>query len=70
MQRLKAHAAEFRKVLGAPGPIGRRLEFMVQEMGREANTAASKGNDAGISAGAVAIKAELEKIKEQVENLE
>jgi uncharacterized protein (TIGR00255 family) len=70
IQRLKAHTAEFRKMTAAKGQIGRRLEFLTQEMGREANTIASKGNDAEISSTAVAIKAELEKIKEQAENLE
>jgi len=70
LQRLEAHTREFRKVIQGKDPIGRRLEFLVQEMGREANTIASKGNDAEISSRAVAIKAELEKIKEQAENLE
>jgi len=70
IQRLKTHTAEFRKLTSSKGQIGRRLEFLTQEMGREANTIASKGNDAGISSAAVAIKAELEKIKEQAENLE
>ena len=70
VQRLKAHTAEFRKVMATRGPIGRRLDFLSQEMGREANTIASKGNDAEISANAVEIKSELEKIKEQVENVE
>lgn len=69
-QRLKAHTAEFRKVIAGKGQVGRRLDFLTQEMGREANTIASKGNDAEISACAVEIKSELEKIKEQVENVE
>lgn len=70
IQRLKTHTEEFRKLTDSKGQIGRRLEFLTQEMGREANTIASKGNDAEISSAAVAIKAELEKIKEQAENLE
>jgi uncharacterized protein (TIGR00255 family) len=69
-QRLTAHIAEFRKVLSGEGQVGRRLDFLTQEMGRETNTIASKGNDAAISASAVEMKAELEKIKEQVDNLE
>jgi uncharacterized protein (TIGR00255 family) len=69
-QRLKAHVEEFRKILASKGPVGRRLDFLAQEMGREINTTASKGNDAEISLRAVEMKAELEKIKEQVENLE
>lgn len=70
VHRLRAHMAELRRALGAPGPVGRRLEFLVQEMSREANTIASKGNDAEIASCAVALKAELEKIREQVENIE
>jgi uncharacterized protein (TIGR00255 family) len=70
VQRLRAHTAEFRKIIAGKGQVGRRLDFLTQEMGREANTIASKGNDAEISACAVEIKAELEKIKEQVENVE
>jgi len=70
VQRLHAHVAEFRKVTATKGAIGRRLDFLTQEMGREANTIASKGNDAEVSAAAVEIKSELEKIKEQVENVE
>ena len=69
-QRLTAHIAEFRKIISADGQVGRRLDFLTQEMGRETNTIASKGNDAAISACAVEMKAELEKIKEQVDNLE
>jgi uncharacterized protein (TIGR00255 family) len=70
IQRLRTHTGEFRKTLAGDGQLGRRLDFLTQEMGREANTIASKGNDAEISACAVDIKAELEKIKEQVENIE
>jgi len=70
IQRLRTHTSEFRKTLGGNGQLGRRLDFLTQEMGREANTIASKGNDAEISVCAVDIKAELEKIKEQVENIE
>jgi uncharacterized protein (TIGR00255 family) len=70
VQRLQAHVVEFRKVTATKGAIGRRLDFLTQEMGREANTIASKGNDAEVSAAAVEIKSELEKIKEQVENVE
>ena len=70
LQRLGAHTTEFRKILRLKGPIGRRLDFLTQEMVRETNTIASKGNDASISGWAVEIKAEIEKIKEQVENVE
>jgi uncharacterized protein (TIGR00255 family) len=70
LQRLGSHIGEFRKVIAAQGQVGRRLDFLLQEMGREANTIASKGNDAEISAAAVEMKADLEKLKEQVENVE
>jgi uncharacterized protein (TIGR00255 family) len=70
IQRLRAHIGEFRKILGLKGQVGRRLDFLTQEMGRETNTILSKGNDTRISALGVEIKTELEKIKEQVENVE
>ena len=70
IQRLRAHIGEFRKIVGQKGQVGRRLDFMTQEMGRETNTIASKANDGEIAASAVEMKAELEKIKEQVENVE
>lgn len=70
IQRLRAHIGEFRKIVAQKGQLGRRLDFMTQEMGRETNTIASKANDGEIAASAVEMKAELEKIKEQVENVE
>lgn len=70
IQRLRGHIGEFRKILGLKGQVGRRLDFLTQEMGRETNTILSKGNDTRISALGVEIKTELEKIKEQVENVE
>jgi uncharacterized protein (TIGR00255 family) len=70
IQRLRAHIGEFRKIIAQKGQLGRRLDFMTQEMGRETNTIASKANDGEIAANAVEMKAELEKIKEQVENVE
>jgi uncharacterized protein (TIGR00255 family) len=70
IQRLRAHIGEFRKIVAQKGQLGRRLDFLTQEMGRETNTIASKANDGEIAASAVDMKAELEKIKEQVENVE
>jgi len=70
IQRLRAHFGEFRKIMETKGQIGRRLDFLTQEMGRETNTIVSKGNDTEISQCGVEIKTELEKIKEQVENVE
>lgn len=70
MSRLAFHSAKLKQVLGEKQPIGRKIEFLAQEMTREANTLASKSNDGEVSALAVEIKAEVEKIKEQAENVE
>ncbi|MHC4840739.1 MAG: YicC/YloC family endoribonuclease [Planctomycetota bacterium] len=68
--RLAHHCSEFLKVIAGKGEVGRRLDFVAQEMLRETNTIASKANDAEIATVAVEMKSELEKIKEQVQNLE
>ncbi|MEM7408997.1 MAG: YicC/YloC family endoribonuclease [Myxococcota bacterium] len=71
--RLQSHVAQFRDFLsaGAPGkPTGRRLEFLLQELGRESNTVGSKGNDAAIAHVVVELKNELERLREQVLNVE
>lgn len=72
LTRLASHMTQFRRLLaGARGEaLGRKLDFLLQEMGREANTIASKAMDADISHDVVDIKAELEKIREQVQNIE
>jgi uncharacterized protein (TIGR00255 family) len=72
LSRFRAHIAAFRAALKAPQPdgVGKRLGFLLQEMLREANTTGSKGNDAAIVADVLQIKEELERIREQVENLE
>ena len=70
--RLDSHVQQFRAMVSNGGgeAIGRKLDFLLQEMGREVNTIASKAMDAEISQQAVEIKAELEKIREQVQNIE
>jgi uncharacterized protein (TIGR00255 family) len=68
--RLQSHVAQFRATLKAKGPVGKRLDFLLQEMGREINTIGSKANDGDISAEVVELKSELEKIREQVQNIE
>lgn len=68
--RLAHHCEQFRQVMGGKGEVGRRLDFMAQEMLRETNTIASKANDAELVSIAVAMKSEIEKVKEQVQNLE
>ncbi len=73
LTRLDSHMNQFRGMLSGSGnsdAVGRKLDFMLQEMGREANTIASKSLDAEISLHVVNIKAELEKIREQVQNIE
>ena len=67
--RLRSHLAQFRDALGLAEPVGRRLNFLSQEIGREVNTIGSKANDAEITRLAVAMKEELEKIREQVQNV-
>ncbi len=68
--RLRSHLKAFRQATGSGQPVGRRLDFLLQEMNREANTMASKANHSGISLAVVAIKEEIEKIREQVQNIE
>ena len=69
--RLASHVEQFRGLLGAAGDaVGRRCDFLIQEMGREANTVGSKGSDAGVAHLVVDLKAELERLREQVQNVE
>lgn len=71
LMRLKTHCQQFSSELdAASGPIGRKLTFLLQEMNREANTVASKANNATMQQAAIEIKSELEKMREQVENVE
>ena len=68
--RLRAHLKQFAEVIDEPESAGRKLEFVVQEMGRETNTIGSKANDVEISRGVVEIKGLLEKIRELIQNVE
>jgi len=68
--RLRSHVSQFSDMLESGGPVGRRLDFLVQEMNREANTIGSKCADAGIAHMVVDLKAEIEKIREQIQNIE
>src|SRR3954462_4306379 len=68
--RFKAHVAAVRESLASDEPIGKRLGFLAQELGREVNTMGSKAGDAEIARYVVAMKGELEKFREQLENLE
>ena len=68
--RLRSHIAQLREMLEQAGAVGRKLDFLIQEFNREANTIGSKCNDIDIARVVVDIKAEIEKIREQVQNLE
>ena len=71
--RLRSHIEQFGRILGESGPGkpgGRRLDFLLQELGREANTIGSKGGDAPVAHLVVELKTELERVREQVQNVE
>jgi uncharacterized protein (TIGR00255 family) len=68
--RLRSHLSQFAASIGSSGPVGRKLEFLLQELGREVNTVGSKISDSEISAFVVDLKSELEKLREQVLNVE
>ena len=68
--RLRSHIGQLREMLSKGGATGRKLDFLIQEFNREANTIGSKCSDIEISAQVVDIKAEIEKIREQVQNIE
>ena len=68
--RLKSHIAQFRAYLEASEPVGRNMDFIVQEMNRECNTIGSKANDAALTKSVLACKAEIEKLREQIQNVE
>jgi uncharacterized protein (TIGR00255 family) len=68
--RLRSHLKHFRRLLSAGGEVGKKLDFTIQEILREVNTAANKANDALISRLAIEIKAEIEKIREQLQNVQ
>lgn len=68
--RLESHMEELRKALNFNGPVGKKLDFIIQEMNREVNTIGSKITDLGILNNVISIKTEIEKIREQVQNIE
>ena len=68
--RLRSHIEQFRHILESAEPVGRRLDFLVQEINREANTIGSKIQDIAVTRTVVAIKADIEKIREQIQNIE
>jgi uncharacterized protein (TIGR00255 family) len=68
--RLDAHMVQFQHTVHSAESVGKTLDFLLQEMGREVNTIGSKANDAAITAAVVQMKAELERIREQIQNVE
>ena len=68
--RLRSHIAQLRAMLASDEPVGRKLDFLIQEVNRECNTIGSKCNDLTIAQDVVSMKAEVEKIREQVQNME
>jgi len=68
--RLKSHIHQFRIILASSEPVGRKLDFLIQEFNREANTIASKANDFELAKIVVDVKAEIEKVREQIQNIE
>ncbi len=70
LTRLQSHMAQCAEMINRREPVGRSLDFLLQEMGREVNTIGSKANDAEIAQSVIRLKSELEKIREQVQNVE
>jgi uncharacterized protein (TIGR00255 family) len=70
LTRLESHCAQFAALLASEEPVGRRLDFLLQEMAREANTVGAKSPDAQIAHAVVEVKAEIERMREQVQNVE
>ena len=68
--RLNTHLLHFRELLEADEPVGRKMDFLVQEMNRECNTIGSKANDAELTSIVLLCKAEIEKLREQIQNIE
>ncbi len=70
LTRFRSHVTLWREAVRAEGPCGKKLDFIIQEMNREVNTIGSKCQDAAITESVIAIKSELERIREQVQNIE
>ncbi|MCM2258339.1 MAG: DUF1732 domain-containing protein, partial [Vicinamibacteria bacterium] len=70
LQRLRSHVAQARGLIAGTGAAGRKLDFLSQELMREANTIGSKAADAALTAEVVGLKAEIERFREQVQNVE
>ena len=70
LTRLNSHVSQFRKICSSCGEVGKKLDFLVQEFNRESNTVCSKSNDIEVTDNALKLKCEIEKIREQIQNIE
>lgn len=70
LTRLNSHVSQFRKICESLGEVGKKLDFLVQEFNRESNTICSKSNDIEVTDNALKLKCEIEKIREQIQNIE
>ena len=70
LDRLKTHVAAARDLLASDQPVGRRLDFLAQEFGREANTLCAKSNDSVLTQIGMDLRVEIEQFREQVQNIE
>lgn len=70
LARFKSHLVQFRALFNEKEPVGRKMDFLLQELNREVNTMGSKSNDAELTMAVVALKSEFEKVREQVQNVE
>ncbi|MEP6637625.1 MAG: DUF1732 domain-containing protein, partial [Acidobacteriota bacterium] len=70
LTRLRSHLSQFREALDSTSEVGKMLDFLLQELNREANTTLAKSSDLSIKEAALGIKAEVEKLREQVQNVE
>ena len=70
LARLESHIRQMNQYLDAEGEIGKKMDFLIQEMNREANTIGSKASDAVIAQHVVDLKSEIEKLREQIQNVE
>ncbi len=70
LDRLKSHVAAARELLASKEPVGRKLDFLAQEFGREANTLCAKSNDTALTAFGMELRVEIEQLREQVQNIE
>jgi uncharacterized protein (TIGR00255 family) len=70
LSRLESHFDQLGSLLASPGPVGRKLDFLLQEVARELNTAGAKSQDASLAQLVVESKVEIERMREQVQNVE